>query len=133
MTLMVHIYMPANKEPHYAMLAFACYSFIFEIVVSSRGNLLLTFTSLERILDLFKVLALVVYCSLYLQEPVNFYNSRLFPWINVMSWFKFITYMRNFAQTRVFVQVFTQIMIRLIPFMIFIVSLGFKLHNVNSS
>jgi hypothetical protein len=58
--------MPANREPLYAMLAFACYNFLFEIVVSSRGNLFLTFTSLEGIIDLFIVLALVVYCSLFL-------------------------------------------------------------------
>jgi hypothetical protein len=117
---MVHIYMPANKEPLYAMLAFACYSFLFEIVISSRGNIFLTFTSLERIIDIFIVLALVVYCPIFLQHPVNFYNSRLLPWINILSWFKFITYMKNFSKTRVFVQVFAQIMISLVPFLIFV-------------
>jgi hypothetical protein len=103
LTLMVHTYMPANTEPHIAMLAFACYSFLFEIVLSTRGKIFLIFTSLERIMDLFIILALVVYCSLFLQQPVNFYNSRLLPWINIFSWFKFITYMKNFARTRVFV------------------------------
>jgi len=82
--------MPGNPDPLIAMLVFACYFFIVEIVIFVHGNFLLIFTSIENIVDLFLVISLVVYSSITLQYPVNYYNNRLLPVVNITSWIRFI-------------------------------------------
>ena len=104
---MVHLYLPGNPAPLIAMIIFACYFFIVEIVIFVQGKIFLIFTDIGNIVDLFLVISLLVYSSLALQYPVNFYNNRLLPVINITSWIRFTQYMRNFTATRVFVQVFS--------------------------
>jgi len=62
----------------------------------------------------------IIYSTLAIQTPADPFNNRLLPYLNLFSWMKGANYLKNFKLTRLFIQIFIQVVKDLSVFMIFI-------------
>ena len=62
----------------------------------------------------------IVYSIIAIETPTDPFNNRLLPYLNLFSWTKGAIYLKNFKLTRLFIQIFIQVVKDLSVFMIFI-------------
>jgi hypothetical protein len=102
--LNVHLYLPGNIAPLIVMLIFGS-SFCLKIILYFIQNWR-SIMKPEFIFEITFAIMVIVYSTLAIKTPTDPFNNRLLPYLNLFSWTKGASYLKNFKLTRLFIQIF---------------------------